>query len=138
MDALFSSLGKLFHSAARKRADFAAAAASFMEQNRGAFILLADPDTDCIFMAYRGITVPVRMTHPDGTRMHIVSNALKYSKVEKSVDQFLLVVDSGLVNIAQSLHTKRREAAQSPTLPFEERAQEQAEEGITSPIQLGG
>ncbi len=136
MLSLFSRLGKLFRSADQKRASFAEAAAAFMEENRGAFVLLADPDTDVIFMAYRGIMVPVRMTHADGTRMHIVSNALKYSKVEKSVDQFLLVVDSGLVNIADALHNKRRDAAQSPTLPFEEREPELAEEGITSPIQL--
>lgn len=106
------SLSNLLKSAKAKRQEFAQAALDFTEKNRGAFVLLADPDTDVMFMAYRGIQIPVRMTDPKtGGRLTIVRDALRYEKSKdgvKSVDQFLLVVDSALVNIAQELYNRRR------------------------------
>lgn len=105
--------------------------------------MLADPDTDVMLMAYRGIHIPVRMTKPDGSRMHIVSDALKYEKSKdgtRAVDQFLLVVDSALVNISETLYTRRRKAsgAVRTALEYVGLAQPQVEthEGIKSPIQV--
>ena len=123
---------RLFRTAEGRKKDFARAAARFIEDNPDAFVLLADADTDVMIGAYKGFMAPVRMKQPDGKRMHIVANALKYSRVEKSVDQFLLVVDSMLVNIAKSLDNT---SSQERSMKFTEVPMEQTPEGLKSPLQ---
>lgn len=133
-------LSKIFHSSNRKRREFAAAAANFGEAYPGAFVLIADPDTDVIIMQYRGIQVPVRYVHPvTGKRMNIVRNALMYRKVQKSIDQFLLAVDSGLFNIAKAVYNKRKtglvgSVLHSVGIGKEERFEKDETGGVPSPL----
>lgn len=100
--------------AAKKRTAFAYAAQEFAHKYKDSFVMLADPDTDVILMAYQNILVPMRYTNPkDGSRMRIVANALSYSQGaegERSVDQYLLAVDSGIVAIANELYNRRRKS----------------------------
>jgi len=131
-------------SAKAKRAEFAQSALEFTEQNRGSFVFLADPDTDVMFFAFRGIQVPVRFTQPDGSRMHIVRDALRYENGDdrKAIDQFLLVVDSALVNIAKAIYNRRRDAKLSKlkdvALEFVGRPVDEMHtiEGMKSPFQV--
>lgn len=67
--------------------------------------------------------------------MHVVANALDYSKVEKSIDQFLGVVDSFLYNIAKESDNRRRTNLTTTPVEFIEGAVEKTPEGIKSPIQ---
>lgn len=126
---------KLFRSAESRKKDFGKAAARFIEQNPGSFVLLCDPDTDVMVAAYNNIMVPVHMKQPDGKRMHIVRNALKYSKEEKSVDQFLLVVDSMLVNIAKENDNKRSKGMLTRAREFVLGDLKRTPKGIKSPLQ---
>lgn len=98
--------------AKKKRQAFADAAATFAHEHKDAFIMLCDPATDVMLMGYRNIVVPMRYTDPKtGLGLHIVADALAYSKGkggDKAVDQFLLAVDSGVVQIANELYNRRR------------------------------
>ncbi len=135
MRNLLKRAKRLFYSAERKKREFALAAQRFASEYPDSFVLLADPDTDLLFASYRGIAAPVRMSQPDGSRMHIVSNALNYSKVEKSVDQFLLVVDSQLFNISKELDTKRRKVLKPEEVDAIAYGPEEEREPVKSPIQ---
>lgn len=128
---------RLFRNAEQRKTAFGRAAARFIEENPGSFVLLADPDTDVMIGAYKNSFVPIRMVQADGTRLHIVANALAYSKKDgvKNVDQFLLCVDSMLVNIAKMNDTKRRADLHEIPMDFVIGESEKTPEGIKSPLQ---
>lgn len=115
IDKASASWKKLWEKRARRARDkFAQTAADFASEHPDAFIMLCDPQSDVMLMAYRNILVPMRYTDPKtGLPMHIVENALNYSQGkegERAVDQFLLAVDSGIVNIANGLYSRRRKS----------------------------
>lgn len=131
----FKRILRVFRTAERRKTDFAKAAARFIEANPDTFVLLADADTDLMVGAYKNVMVPVRMKQADGKRMHIVSNALQYSRVEKSVDQFLLIVDSMLVKIAEERDTERSKKLSVGDHEFREVPMKKTMAGVTSPLQ---
>jgi hypothetical protein len=136
MRNIFKRIARLVRTSEQRKNAFAKAAARFIEDNPDAFVFLADADTDVMIGAYKNVMVPVQLKQPDGKRMHIVSNALQYSRVEKSVDQLLLVVDSMFVNIAKELDNKRRKSLGADiSHDFDEGSIERTVKGIKSPLQ---
>lgn len=110
MASLTSKFKKLFWSQDRKRREFSVQAANFALENRHALIIIADPDSDVIVISQNGNVVAHRFRNESGKRMHIVSNAIHYlnKKTDKSIDQFLLAVDSGLYNLAKKRYDMRK------------------------------
>ena len=138
---LAKKMQRLFWSSDRKRREFAAAVANFSSEYSDVLIIMADPETDVIFMSHKGFAVPIQMKKQNGDRMHIVRNALAYSKFEKSVDQLLLAVDSGLAAIAKSLHNRKRIAnglkpLEKARWEMPEPPQPSSAEAVPSPIQV--
>lgn len=87
---------------------FAEAAAAFAVDHPDAFILMGDPATDTIFMAYQGIIAPARIMNRDGSRNFIVRNMLRHGKNDADIDRFLMAVDGGVYNIAKALYSQKR------------------------------
>lgn len=137
-----SKLSKLFWSADRKRREFAILAANFAIDNKQALVIIADPVTDVILISHGGEIVPTRFTKPEtGANMHIVQNVLHYQnkKTDKSIDQFLLAVDSALFNLAKARYTKRKNGMVGKALRYVGLSKDRPEfepEGMKSPFQL--
>ena len=87
---------------------FSQIALDISEKNPDALIILGDPASDAIFMAHRGICAPISILNKDGTRNHIVANALRHGSESADIDRFLLAVDGGLFAIAQKLYNEHR------------------------------
>lgn len=87
---------------------FAQIAKEFVDKNPDTLVILGDPKTDVIFMAYQGVIAPCRLVNKDGSRNAIVANALKHKRGVGDIDRFLLAVDGGLFAIANTLYTIRR------------------------------
>ncbi len=139
-----SKLKEFILRADKKRREFAVLASNFALENKNALVIIADPDTDVILISHGGVQVPVRFVEPGtGKRMHIVANALHYlnRKTDKSLDQFLLAVDSGLYNLAAARYHKRRSSVAGKALAFmganPKRPEFEENNGLTkSPFQL--
>lgn len=130
--------------AVEEMAKFSAAAKNFADEYPESFVLLADPGTDVIFMTYGGIVAPVRVLNKDGSRNHIVVNALKHTRGDADIDRFLLAVDGGLFAIAKALYNNRRASlvgkvidfvAGTPPMPNESKVS-LADGSVLSPVQV--
>lgn len=122
---------------------FADKAKAFVDDNSEIFVLLGDPNTDVIFMAYQGVIAPARILNRDGSRNYIVANALKHKRGQADIDRFLLAVDGGLFAIANTLYSIQRESMKGKILEWVGEESPPAESKVTladgsvlAPIQL--
>lgn len=110
MVAFNSKLKELIFRSDRKRREFVVKATNFTHENKDALVIICDPQTDVMVVAQGSSIVASRFKTAEGKRMHIVADALHYlnSKTDKSIDQFLLAVDSALFNLAQRRYNIRK------------------------------
>lgn len=129
--------------AARVLDRFAKAAGEFAETYKDALVIIGDPQSDVIFMACGGIIAPVRILNKDGSRNHIVANALKHNRGDADIDRFLLAVDGGMFQIARGLYDMRRRSVVGKVVGFVKGEEVPVESAVTladgstlSPVQL--
>ena len=72
------AMGRIWHSRAlKKRTEFATLSAAFCHKQKHALIVLADPETDVLFVAYDDQFAVNRITDVAGKSMKVVKKALK-------------------------------------------------------------
>lgn len=87
---------------------FVTKAIQFLQErgNKNYLIMIADPETDVMVVANAGKCITSRIARESGNNMHLVRDVLKYNKVNRSIDQFLLFMDGAIYNLAKSLDPK--------------------------------
>lgn len=120
---------------------FTKAAGDFGLEHKDTLVIMCDPDTDVIFLAYQGFCAPVRIANRDGSVNRVVHNAIKHTRNSGDIDRFLLAVDGGLFAIANSVYNNRK--AQARMADWLDKAQPPAESkvklsdgSVLSPIQV--
>jgi hypothetical protein len=129
--------------AAQQLSDFAQRAQEFRDTNPDYLMLLADPKTDVIFMAYGGVMCPVRILDKFGAPQKIVHNFIKHNRGNGDIDRFLLAVDGAGFQIAKGLYTLRRRSLSGKVLRIFTEDEMPAESKVSledgskvSPVQL--
>lgn len=120
---------------------FAKSAADFGLDHKDALVIVCDPNTDLIFMAYNGFCAPVRIANRDGSINRVVYNALKHTRGQADIDRFLLAVDGGLFQIANSVYNNRKALAKMADWMTNEKGPAESKVKLTdgsvlSPIQV--
>lgn len=105
----------------------------FVSANKDLLIIVADPKTDSIYVAYNNKIVAGNIKSADGKKLHLVRGVLKDSLFRKNIDlfiasivdtiklplrkgnQFFMFLDGAIFNIAKSLAKKNK--IKSPFVP---------------------
>lgn len=105
----------------------------FVSANKDLLIIVADPKTDSIYVAYNNKIVAGNIKSADGKKLHVVRSVLKDSLFQKNIDlfiasivdtiklplrkgnQFFMFLDGAIFNIAKSLAKKNK--IKSPFVP---------------------
>lgn len=80
----------------------------FMHQNPDLLVIVCDPKTDVIMTGYRNFATAAAIVPNGKDRAKVVKSVLSMSRLDKSVDRFLLQIDGAVFNIAKATRDKRR------------------------------
>jgi hypothetical protein len=79
----------------------------FLDDHKEFVVIIADKETDTIVVGYQEHLESNRIVDQGGSTAHIVSDMLKYnkddSKIKDSINQFLLLIDGAIHDIAKRL-----------------------------------
>ena len=79
----------------------------FLDSHKDLVVIIADPDTDTVVAGHKEHLFANRITDKKGVAVSIVSDMLKYNKedakIRDSINQFLLLIDGMIHNIAKQL-----------------------------------
>lgn len=117
MFSLRDKVVSFFQSADRKRRNFVIEAQNYLTGRPNDLIIICNPETDVMVMAYKDLIVPIHFKGKKGERIHVIENALNYRKMNNSIDTFLLAQDGALANIAVTLWNRRHKGKEVKSLP---------------------
>ena len=78
------------------------------KQLKDNLIIICDPKDDALIASYRDSVINTRIRNREGKNEHLIKDLMSYSKVNKSVNNFLLWVDGAVFGLAQDQRDKRQ------------------------------
>ena len=74
----------------------------------GSLIIVANPKDDQVVASYRGLMINNQIRDKDGLNRHLIKKLMQFSKTKDSMDNFLLLVDGMVYNLAKSYQLKKK------------------------------
>lgn len=68
----------------------------FTNANKDLLIIVCDPANDRMFISYKNRSVNSKIKSPTGKNLHVIKDVLKYSRFDKTVNQFLTAIMEAL------------------------------------------
>ena len=74
---------------------------------KDSIIIIANPKDDSVMASYRGSVVNTQLSTKEGKYKHLIKDLMKFSTTDKSMNNFLLLLDGILFNLAKDQRDKR-------------------------------